>query len=105
MNISATDLDSAVMVSAGRLGRPRDVYDKRAAFRLHFARRAHKAAELGDLAAARATLAAIVAEVHAAPSHLAGELYPLAMQAAAQFEALAMRRAALYAAIDQAGAA
>ena len=105
MNICQSDLDCPLMLSAGRLGRSKDAFDKRDTLRRHAATVALKSSPVADLAAARAALSAIVAEVHNAPSHLAFQVYPLAMQAAALFESMIEARAALYARIDQARAA
>jgi hypothetical protein len=96
----SSDFDCPFMLSAGRLGRPKDAFDKLDTLRRHNARRALEAARLPDLGAARATMAQITAAIHAAPSHLAPRLYPLAMQAAVTLEAIEARRASLYAAID-----
>lgn len=102
----SSDLDCPVMVSAGRLGRPKDAFDKLDTLRRHNARRAFEAARLPDLGAACATMAQITAAIHSAPSHLAPRLYPLAMQAAATLDMIEAARGRLYAVIDaQRGAA
>lgn len=105
MNVSASDFDCPLMVSAGRLGRVKDAFDKRDTFRRHHAGAAFRRAGDVDVAKGRAIMEAIAAEIHAAPSHLAGRLYPLAMAASVTLEKMEARRAALLAEIDTARAA
>jgi hypothetical protein len=104
MNITA-DFDCPLMRSAGRLGRPKDGIDKRDALRLVTARQALTEAGDIDIAKARGIMAAIAAEVAAAPSHLAREVYPLAMQADAMLRRMIAARDTMFARIDQARAA
>jgi hypothetical protein len=103
--VVSADFDNPLMVSAGRLGRAKDAFDKRDVARRSQAVRALRDAGLPDLALARGVMQVIVAEVHAAPEHLASKLYPLAMLASVTFAKIESSRAALYGAIDKSRAA
>lgn len=89
------------MISAGRLGRAKDAFDKRDTLRRYQAAKIAREAAPADLATARGNLRAMVEAVHAAPSHLAPKLFPLIMQAESLYLRLCAERAAMFARIDQ----